>query len=204
MILSIILGTPWQRKYKAVPDWETNSIKIRQEDGYIRQPFISPKAQTDFTTQTKEVLHKGKEVVSQSSIKQPPTKLTTSLSHSTLNFTKSKLVWRPKQQPTSPQRTHTPQTSIFWQVPSTQRYVPKKLLKAQHGQRQIWIPKNNFSKQHIICSQQRNNHSSKSYPQYSHNESLKNGYPRSSLQSQKYKRPSPHWSGEGNLLTTQQ
>ena len=44
MILSIILGTPWQRKYKVVPDWETNSIKIRQEDGYIRQPFISPKA----------------------------------------------------------------------------------------------------------------------------------------------------------------
>ena len=29
MILSIILGTPWQRKYKAVPDWETNSIGIK-------------------------------------------------------------------------------------------------------------------------------------------------------------------------------
>ena len=28
MILSKILGTPWQRKYKDVPNWETNSIKI--------------------------------------------------------------------------------------------------------------------------------------------------------------------------------
>ena len=40
MILSIILGTPWQSKYKDVPDWETNSIKIKQMDRYICQPFL--------------------------------------------------------------------------------------------------------------------------------------------------------------------
>ena len=141
MILSIILGTPWQRKYKVVPDWETNSIKIKLKDGYIRQPFISPKAQIDSTKQTREVLHKGKEFVLPSSVKWPPTQLTASTSSSTPTSTKRKLVWRPKQQQPTPQRTHTTQTSTFPQVSSTQRYVPKKLLEAQRGQRKKWIPK---------------------------------------------------------------
>ena len=29
MTLSIILGTPWHRKYKVILDWEINSIKIK-------------------------------------------------------------------------------------------------------------------------------------------------------------------------------
>ncbi|MCO5584028.1 hypothetical protein L7F22_037948 [Adiantum nelumboides] len=41
MIVAIILGTPWQN-FKAVPDWDTNAILFKQEDGYISQHFVQP------------------------------------------------------------------------------------------------------------------------------------------------------------------
>ena len=52
MILHMILGTPWQRKYKVAPNWETNFIQFKQEDSYSSQPFISPKIVTNHTIQT--------------------------------------------------------------------------------------------------------------------------------------------------------
>ena len=51
MILLLILGTPWQQKYKVAPDWETNFIQFKQEDGYVNQPFIIPEAFTNHTIQ---------------------------------------------------------------------------------------------------------------------------------------------------------
>ena len=102
MILSIILGTPWQRKYNAIPDWETNSIKIKQEDGYVSQPFISPQAQKDVTRQTRHVTNKGKEIIHNN-------KKNTAL----VPATKSKLVWRPNQ---------TQQTKTGSQIPKDVTY----------------------------------------------------------------------------------
>ena len=63
MILPIILGTPWQRKYKATWDWEINSILFRQEDKYVSQCFIPPNEDTNHTIQKQVVTSKGKQVV---------------------------------------------------------------------------------------------------------------------------------------------
>ena len=35
LVLSVILGTPWLKKYKALLDWVTNAIHFKQEDGYV-------------------------------------------------------------------------------------------------------------------------------------------------------------------------
>ena len=99
MILSIILGTPWQRKYKAVPDWETNSIKIKQTDGYVYQPFISLEAKTNNTKQIRQILHKGKEVVSPTQVTKRTKKQTTTCSSTTTSTFNQKLMWKPKQPP---------------------------------------------------------------------------------------------------------
>ena len=59
MVLSMILGTPWQQKYRASPHWDTNAIHFQQEDGYISQPFV-PAGSTTSLTQLKVVTNKGK------------------------------------------------------------------------------------------------------------------------------------------------
>ena len=59
-MLSMILGTPWKRKYKASPQWDTNAIHFQQEDGYINQPFVPAKSATS-TTQHKVITDKGKQ-----------------------------------------------------------------------------------------------------------------------------------------------
>ena len=109
MILSIILGTPWQRKYKAVPDWETNSIKIKQEDGYVSQPFISPQAHKDVTRQTRHITNKGKDIIHN-----------TKKTAASIPTTITKLVWRPKQ---------TQQTITGSQIPKAVTY--QSVLKAK-------------------------------------------------------------------------
>ena len=60
MVLSMIVGTPWERKYKALPHWDTNAIHFQQEDGYISQPFV-PARSTTSSTQLKVVTNKGKQ-----------------------------------------------------------------------------------------------------------------------------------------------
>ena len=141
MIFSIILGIPWQRRYKIVFDWETNSIKIKKMDGYVCQPFISPKAEIDNTKQIRLVLHKGKEVVSPTLVTKRPDKQATIISSTTRSTSNQKFVWKPRQTPLS---THQASTTKPFQCPpvsTTQRYVPKELLEAQCGCSQIWVPK---------------------------------------------------------------
>ena len=56
----MILGTPWQQKYKALPHWDTNAIHFQQEDKYINQPFVPAGSETS-SMQLKVVINKGKQ-----------------------------------------------------------------------------------------------------------------------------------------------
>ena len=134
MVLSMILGTPWQRKYKALPHWDTNAIHFQQEDGYISRPFVPTRSATS-STQLKVVTNKGKQ------------KAASSDNHSTLK-TKPQIM---QAQATTSFMTNQPKP-IHNIKETTQRkqWVDKRLVRAQEGQAHIWIPKNSSKDQNSL------------------------------------------------------
>ena len=110
-------------------------------DGYICQPFISLEVEIDNTKQIRLVLNKGKEVVSPTPFTKRSQKQAAAISSTTISPSNQKFLWKTKQRPL---HTHQASTTKPFQCPpvsTAQRYVPKKLLEAQRGCNQIWVPK---------------------------------------------------------------
>ena len=127
MITPIIIKTPWQRKYRATLDWDTNPLHFKQEDGYIVQSFvilehILPIAQSQVIIAKRKAVEVNLESHGQSS------SLTTkSRPRERVNQSRT-LKYRQNENLESLSRTN-------------KRYIPKTLLQAQKGRTWIWVHK---------------------------------------------------------------
>ena len=140
MVLAMILGTPWQRKYIASPHWDTNSIHFQQADGYVSQPFASIGG-TGSLPQHKVVTNKGKQKI---------------VSGHGYSATKSKP--RATQTRTVTGIT-TKQSSQYHNINDTiphKCWVEKRLVHTQAGRAQIWVP----------SKERRHLHNTKKGPQF--------------------------------------
>ena len=127
MVLAMILGTPWLWKYKALPDWDTNAIHYKQEDRYVNQPFV-PAGSTTSLTQHKVITNKGKQkAASSDNHPSSKTKLHITQAQNTTSFLTSQSTQSLSIKDTTPHR----------------QWVEKRLVKAQEGQAQMWVPENN-------------------------------------------------------------
>ena len=89
MVMSMILGTPWQRKYRALPHWDTNTIHFQQEGGYVSQPFV-PAGSIMSLSQHKFIINKGKQKATSSDNQPTPkTKLQITQAQNTTSFSTS-------------------------------------------------------------------------------------------------------------------
>ena len=137
MVLAMILETPWQRNFRALPHWDTNAIHFQQEDGHVNQPFV-PARSTTSLTQHKVIIDKGKQKAASSDNHPPPkTKLQITQAQNTTSFSTSQSTQSHNIKDATPHR----------------RWVDKRLVKAQEGRAQMWVPKsglrhqNSFSKE---------------------------------------------------------
>ena len=71
MIVPIISGTPWKRKYKAMLDWDSNFLHFKPKDAYVVQPFVTLGNRPTTTIQEIVITSKGKQTVHEQMCKAP-------------------------------------------------------------------------------------------------------------------------------------
>ena len=125
--MPVILGQPWQRTYKGVPNWRREGINFEYDHARFFTPFLKDE---DFATDTES------EAEEDFPKQNEPTTTTLKKEESC----QKEIPTEARQQKEEAKQKGTPinakETNRLHNI-----WVPKKMVQAQQGSTQIWVPK---------------------------------------------------------------